>query len=272
MGGMNMQLHYSAALEHYSCSDFDDGRWTRPVYRRGQGPAVIVIHEMPGMHPLVIRFADRIAAAGMTVFLPSLFGTPGRPATTGYGLATMLKTICIAREFSVWASDRSSPIVAWLRALARHAHGECGGRGVGAVGMCFTGGFALAMMTEPSVVAPVLSQPSNPLFGKHKAAKTDSSAEEIRCAKERMERENLSMIGLRFFKDRFVPDARFDFYKREFGQRFEAIEIDPQHAAPAPGGMAHSVLTVNLKDAPGEPTKLAEERVIAFFKERTAAG
>jgi hypothetical protein len=35
--------------------------------------------------------------------------------------------------------------------------------------------------------------------------------------------------------------------------------------------MAHSVLTINLKDAPGEPTKLAEERVIAFLRERTGA-
>jgi hypothetical protein len=83
-----------------------------------------------------------------------------------------------------------------------------------------------------------------------------------------MQKENLSMIGLRFFDDKFVPDARFDFYRREFGRRFEAIEIDPKDAKPAPGGMAHSVLTINLKDEPGEPTKLAEERVIAFFRER----
>lgn len=260
-----------AALANYTAFDFNDGRWRRKVYRRGSGPAVIVIHEMPGLHPLVIRFADRVAAAGMTVFLPSLFGTPGKPVTTGYALGTMVKTICIAREFNVWANDRSSPIVDWLRALARRAHGECGGRGVGAVGMCFTGGFALAMMTEPAVVAPVLSQPSNPILGSGKEHKTDASPAEIRCARERMEKEDLSMIGLRFFKDKFVPYARFDFYKREFGNRFEAIEIDPKDAAPAPGGMAHSVLTINLKDEAGEPTKLAEERVIAFFKERTGA-
>jgi dienelactone hydrolase len=206
----------------------------------------------------------------MTVFLPSLFGTLGRPVTVGYALGTMVKTICIAREFNVWANDRSSPIVDWLRALARKAHGECGGRGVGAVGMCFTGGFALAMMTEPAVVAPVLSQPSNPILGSGKEHKTDASPAEIRCARERMEKEDLSMIGLRFFGDKFVPDARFDTYKREFGSRFEAIELDPKDAAPAPGGMAHSVLTINLKDAAGEPTKVAEERVIAFFKQRTA--
>jgi dienelactone hydrolase len=264
-------MSYEAALANYTSFDFSDGRWTRKVYRRGSGPAVIVIHEMPGLHPLVIRFADRVAAAGMTVFLPSLFGTPGKPVTMGYAIGSMLKGICIAREFNVWANERSSPIVDWLRALARKVHAECGGRGVGAVGMCFTGGYALAMMTEPAVVAPVLSQPSSPILGKDKQKKTDASPAEIRCAKDRMEKEDLSMIGLRFFRDKFVPDDRFDLYKREFGSRFEAIEIDPKHAAPAPGGMAHSVLTINLKETPGEPTKQAEERVIAFFKERTGA-
>jgi len=264
-------MDYEAALSGYTPSAFQSGDWTRTVYRRGEGPAVIIIHEMPGLHPLVIRFADRVAAAGMTVFLPSLFGTPGKPVSIGYAIGTMLKTICIAREFNLWANGRSSPIVEWLRALARSAHAECGGRGVGAAGMCFTGGYALAMMTEPAVVAPVLSQPSNPILGKGKEHKTDASPAEIACAKQRMANEDLSMIGLRFFGDKFVPDGRFEFYKREFGQRFEAIEIDPKHAKPAPGGMAHSVLTLNLRDQPGEPTKLAEERVIAFFKERTGA-
>lgn len=260
-----------AALANYARFAFSDGRWTRPVYRRGSGPGAIVIHEMPGLHPLAIRFADRVAEAGMTVFLPSLFGAPGKPVSMGYAIGTMLKTICIAREFNVWANDRSSPIVDWLRALARTIHSECGGRGVGAVGMCFTGGYALAMMTEPAVVAPVLSQPSNPILGKDKHRKTDASPAEIRCAKDRMEKEDLSMIGLRFLGDKFVPDARFDFYRRAFGPRFEAIELDPKDAAPAPGGMAHSVLTINLKDSPGEPTKAAEERVIAFLKARTGA-
>ena len=143
-------------LENYERFNFKFGRWTRPVYRRGAGPAVIIIHEIPGLHPLVARFADHVAAAGMTVYLPSLFGEPGKPASRGYALGEILKAICVRREFNIWANHRSSPIVDWLRALARKAHADCGGKGVGAVGMCFTGGFALAMMTEPSVVAPVL--------------------------------------------------------------------------------------------------------------------
>ncbi len=131
---------------------------------------MIVIHEVPGLHPLVVDFADRLVAQGMTVFMPSLFGTPGKPATKAYALRTIIGNICIRREFNVWSGGKSSPIVDWLRALARHAHAECGGPGVGAVGMCFTGGFALAMMTEPAVIAPVLSQPSLPIRGGDKGA------------------------------------------------------------------------------------------------------
>jgi dienelactone hydrolase len=261
-------MGYEAALAEYETFDFTYGSWTRPVYRRGSGPAVIVIHEMPGLHPLVIRFADRVAAAGMTVFCPSLFGEPGRPVSMPYAIGTMLGTICVRREFAVWARDRSSPIVDWLRALARRAHGDCGGKGVGAVGMCFTGGFALAMMTEPAMVAPVLSQPSLPMGSKDGAAAIGLSPGEIACARGRFKDEGLSVIGLRFKSDKLVPDARFETYRREFGDRFEAIELDDADAAPAPIA-PHSVLTLHLKE--DGPTKAAEQRVIQFFRERTGA-
>ncbi len=159
-----MSMSSDNALAGFTKFAFDDGRWTRPVYRIGSGPG-------GDRHPRNPRpasrwccnFARDVAAEGMTVFCPSLFGEPGKPVSTGYALGVIAKTLCVRREFNAWAADRSSPIVDWLRALARKVHAECGGKGVGAVGMCFTGGFALAMMTEPSVVAPVLSQPSLPL-------------------------------------------------------------------------------------------------------------
>jgi dienelactone hydrolase len=263
-------MDHAAALSQYERFEFTDGPWTRHVYRRGSGPAVIVIHEIPGLHPLVLRFADRVAAAGMTVFCPSLFGEPGRPVSRGYLVREALLNICIRREFTVWASDRSSPIVDWLRALARHAHATCGGRGVGAVGMCFTGGFALAMMTEPVVVAPAVSQPSLPLAGKSKrrGCSVGASAAEIACARARFEDEDLSLMGLRFKSDKLVPDARFERYRAEFGDRFEAIELEDEDAAPA-RVPAHSVLTLHLKE--DGPTKAAEQRLIAFFRARTGA-
>jgi dienelactone hydrolase len=187
----------------------------------------------------------------------------------------MLKAICIRREFDVWATDRSSPIVDWLKALARQAHQECGGRGVGAVGMCFTGNFALAMMTEPAVVAPVLSQPSLPLGmgpgGTARSAAMGASPAEIACARRRLEDEDLTMLGLRFKGDPFVSAERFEAFQAALGPRFEAIELEPADAEPYRTMAPHSVLTLNLKDDdPDGPTRRTEARVIAFFRERTA--
>jgi len=257
-------------LDGFERFEFDDGRFVRPVYGRGTGPAVIVIHEMPGLHPLVLAFAERLSQAGMSVWCPSLFGEPGRPVSQGYLAAEFLKALCVRREFHIWSTDRSSPIVDWLRALARQAHAECGGKGVGAVGMCFTGGFALAMMTEPAMVAPVLAQPSLPLAAgsKRRASAIGVSPAEIACAKGRFEAEDLSMIGLRFKGDALVGQTRFDRYRAEFGERFEAIELEDADAAPS-AIAPHSTLTLHL--APDGPTKAAEARVIDFFRQRTGA-
>ena len=185
-------------------------------------------------------------------------------------MTTALGVLCMRREFFVWRGDRSSPVVDWLRALSRHAHADCGGKGVGAVGMCFTGNFALAMMTDPSVVAPVLSQPSLPIT-RNKAAREAEiamSPGEVACVRDRMKAEDLTVLGLRFKSDVLVPDARFETYRREFGDRFEAIELEDEDAKPAfiP---PHSVLTLHLKEE--GPSKAAEQRVLQFFRERTGA-
>ncbi|MEI6486885.1 MAG: dienelactone hydrolase family protein [Sphingomonadales bacterium] len=251
-------------LSDYVCTDFTAGPYTRPVYRRGSGPAVIVIHEVPALHTLVIEFADRLAAAGFTVFCPSLFGTPGSVPTKAEAVKQIFLNICIRREFATWRDGKSSPIVDWLRALARQAHAECGGPGVGAIGMCFTGGFALAMMTEPAVIAPVLSQPSLPIRGG--ADGIDATPAEIACARARFEKEDLSLLALRFTSDKLVPDARFRRYEREFPGRVETIELDDAAARPGTGMAPHSVLTIHLPDS--GPGKAAETRVIGFFRQR----
>lgn len=253
------------SLTNYRLSHFTAGPYTRPVYTRGSGPAVIVIHEVPALHTQVIAFADRLAAAGMTVVCPSLFGTPGEEPTKAAAAKQLFLNICIRREFSAWSDGRSSPIVDWLRALAKQVHADCGGPGVGAVGMCFTGGFALAMMTEPSVIAPVLSQPSLPIRGA-KSGSIDATQAEIACARRRFEAEDLSLLALRYRSDKLVPDARFRRYEREFPGRVETIELEDHAARPDTGMAPHSVLTVHLPDA--GPGKAAETRVIAFLRHR----
>jgi dienelactone hydrolase len=148
-------------LPGFTVEPFEHGGDTYPVYRAGAGPAVIVIHEVPGITDKVAAFGTRVADAGFSAVLPSLFGDPGRPASGGYILRSMVHG-CVSREFTNWATRQTSPVTVWLRALARVEHERCGGPGVGAVGMCFTGGFALAMMVDDRLIAPVLSQPSLP--------------------------------------------------------------------------------------------------------------
>ena len=194
----------------------------------------------------------------MTVNMPSVFGEPGRPSSVGYDLGSIFKPVCVRREFNAWSGGRSSPIVNSLRALARHARAACGGTGAGAVGMCFTGGYALAMMTEPAVVAPVLSQPSMPFAT---GTGIDASGQEIACARRRFEEEGLSMTGIRFKSDKLVPEAHFAAYRREFGDQFEAIELEDADAAES-RRPHHSVLTFHLKeDGPSKSGRTARNCV-----------
>src|SRR5919204_3804181 len=194
---------------------------TRRVFRGGSGPAVIVIHEVPGLHPEVIAFGRRVVDAGFTVYMPSLFGTPGKEFGWGYTVRTMPR-VCVAREFASFALDRTSPITVWLRRLADDAHAQCGGPGVGAVGMCFTGGFALGMMVDDTMLAPVLSQPSLPFpVGKRRKASIGISDADLELVKARVA-QGACVLGLRFSADPAVPPERFETLRRELGDAFIA--------------------------------------------------
>lgn len=258
-------------IDGYTQSEFSFEGVKRPVYRRGSGPGVLVMHEIPGIHPSVIDFANRVAEAGFTVVMPELFGTTGRPVTPGYTLAALGRA-CIAREFHVLATHRSSPITDWLRALCRATHDEIGGPGVGAIGMCLTGNFALALMMEPSLLAPVLCQPSLPFpLGAARKRALHVSADELAAAKQKAA-AGCPVLGLRFSEDPMCPGERFETLREEFGDAFEGIEIDSEVSRPSknPSG-PHSVLTEDLIEEDGHPTVAARERVIGFFKQRLAA-
>jgi dienelactone hydrolase len=238
---------------------------TRRVFVAGKGPAVLVMTEMPGISPHVARFARFVRDAGFTVWMPSLFGDPGRPLSTGYAVRSIVKG-CVSREFRAFASNASSPVTRWLRALAAHAHPLCGGRGVGAIGMCFTGNFALSMMLEPAVLAPVLSQPSLPL---HAAAGMHIAPDELRAVKERLDREDLTVLAYRFEGDAFCKAQRFAAYQQALGDRFVAKVLPDSAANPdAPMKNPHSVVTLHLIDRAGEPTRQAVDEILGFFATR----
>jgi dienelactone hydrolase len=177
---------------------------------------------------------------------------------------------CVSREFAAFATGRTSPITGWLRALARAEHARCGGPGVGAVGMCFTGGFALAMMVDDAVVAPVLSQPSLPLpISASRKHDLGVSPEDLTRARQHARDADVCLLGLRFTGDSFVPAERFERLRQEFGDRFVAVEIDSSPANPHGNPRrAHSVLTEHLVDEPGHPTQAALTQVLEFFRTR----
>lgn len=263
-------------LSTFAKAAFGHGGHEHPVYRKGSGPAVVVITEMPGISPQVLGFADRVVDLGCSVALPDLFGTAGREPTAGgtlamtrYTLGSLLH-VCISREFTLFAAGKSSPVVDWLRALARAEHERCGGPGVGAVGMCFTGGFALAMATDPVVLAPVLSQPSLPMgiTRKHRAS-IDCSTAELDTVAGRCAADGLRVIGLRFDGDPFVPPERFQFLRDRLGDGFVAVELKQSDGHPdGPLKKSHSVLTGALIDEPGQPTRAALDQVLELFRSK----
>lgn len=257
------------SIQGYSASEFTHEGVTKTVYRRGQGPGVVVITEVPGIHEGVVAFANTVVEAGFTVVLPDLFGVPMKPVSGGYLASTMLK-LCVSKEFKLLAGHESSPITEWLRALARALHQELGGRGVGAIGMCLTGNFALSMAVEPSLMAPVLSQPALPLpVSTARRSQLAVAPDELETVKRRIKDEGLKVLGLCFTHDGKVPRERFAALKAELKGGFEAIEIDS-----GPGNAhgikkdAHSVLTVDLVRETGHPTEQALQRTLSFLHER----
>ncbi len=260
------------SLSGWDDFELDHDGTRRTVFTRGSGPAVVVIHEIPGITPEVLRFAQRVVDAGFRVYLPHLFGTPGRPFGMGY-VASQLFLACIRREFHVLARNHASPITGWLRAVCRRAFEECGGVGVGAVGMCLTGNFALALMVDERLMAPVLSQPSLPfpVTPSHRRA-LHVSPEELQAVRRRAA-GGCGVLGLRFTRDPLCPPERFERLREELGEAFEAIEIDSSPGNPwGIPRTAHSVLTVDLVDEAGHPTRQALDRVLAFLRERLAPG
>lgn len=238
------------SLDSWTPGDFTADGVTHPTYRRGSGPGVVIVHELPGISPEVVAFADEVVEAGFTVVMPHLFGTPGAPANL-LSFATVVPRVCVNREFNKLAVGTTSPVATWLRALARELHAELGGVGVGALGMCFTGGFALAMMVDHSVAAPVVAQPSLPFpFGKARADDLGLSPADLDVVKARAA-AGCAVLGIKFAQDP-ATGTRFDRLDRELGAAFRRVDLP---------GRGHPTLTA-------QRSQRAVDEVLAFFRER----
>jgi dienelactone hydrolase len=211
---------------------------------------VIVIHEIPGITAAVIAFAEEVVARGFTVVLPSLFGRPEAASTVRESLRS-IAGVCVSREFTLFALQRTSRVATWLQSLARELHAELGGPGVGAVGMCLTGGFALAMLADAPVAAPVVAQPASPApVGKARRADLGLSPADLASVKTKVA-AGCQVLGLRYEGDPAVG-TRFDTLRRELGDNFIAVEFP---------GRQHATLTEHRQQE-------GVDRVLAFLEEK----
>ncbi|WP_123943899.1 MULTISPECIES: dienelactone hydrolase family protein [unclassified Frondihabitans] len=258
-----------STLDGWAVAPFTGGGLTYDCYEKGSGPGVVLIPEVPGITPEVLGLADHLVDEGFTVVVPSPFGEPGRAPTTGYVLGVVAR-LCVAAEFRAFAVGAHRPITDYLRAVAADLAARTPGTGVGVIGMCFTGGFALAAAVDDSVSASVLSQPSVPFpLGKARAKDPGLSPAEFDRVAARASAGEVCALGLRFSGDRAAQAARFATLKNRLGDAFEMIELDSSPGNE--GGFsknAHSVITSEVREAPGNPALAARERVVGFLRER----
>jgi dienelactone hydrolase len=254
----------TSTLNGWVRSPFTDGGATYDCYEKGSGPGVVLIPEVPGMTPEVLGLADRIVTDGFTVVIPSPFGTPGRPATVGYTLR-IISRLCVSAEFRAFATNAHRPITDFFRAVAADLASRTPGSGVGVIGMCFTGGFALATAVDDSVLAAVPSQAAVPFpLGKARQIDPGLSEAELARVEERTKNDGLCLLGLRFSEDATASRGRYAALKERLGNAFEFIELDSSSGnKDGFPKSAHSVLTGEVRE--GNAAWDARERVIAFL-------
>jgi dienelactone hydrolase len=244
-------------IARYRCAPFsatctNGQRISHDVYRHGSGAPVVIIQELPGIGPETLRLADEFVDRGFAVVLPHLFGPLEKTSIGG----NLLRVFCMRREFHLFESNRTSPIVDWLKALCRDikAQGQC--KGVGVIGMCLTGNFAISLMGDDSVLAAVSSQPSMPLV---KASQLHMSAADITAIRQRID-ATAPIHAYRFDGDPMCNAAKFRAIDEAFNDK--GVTRVATHTLP---GKGHSVLTLDFVDQQGHPTRAALDEILAYF-------
>jgi dienelactone hydrolase len=238
-----------ALLDQYQSPwTFSFGGITHAIYSAGVGPEVVVLHEAPGMTDACLKLG-LILAESFRVHLPLLFDEPG--GDSGFlRSARNIVRVCVSREFHAFAANKTSPVVDWLRALCQRLKELSGEEGVGVIGMCLTGGFALALVADDAVLAPVVAQPSLPVI--HRAALGLSPADAAAVRARAAALGTGCVLGLRYADDRIAPRERIDAIRALIGPGLRYVEL---------AGDKHATLTDHC-----HPTALSE--TIAFLSER----
>jgi len=245
--------------------DWEAQDMAHPVLVAGEGPGVILMHELPGFVPEFWRLAHWLVGAGFRVYAPALYdpaGTPHEELVQVHGKVGGMARACVSREIRLFARTGGSPISDWLRTLALEVHEECGGPGVGAIGLCLTGNFAWSVAVEPSVIAAVAGEPALP-FNAAGSVHLDPHD-----AKALTQREGLEIMALRFDGDPSCKAARFAALEDLLGDRLEARVLPDDAKNPLGNPFPHAVLTKDLIAEDGQPTFEAARDVLAFLSYR----
>jgi dienelactone hydrolase len=227
------------------------------IYQRGEGPPIVLIQELPGIGTETLRLADRLIDSGFEVVLPHLFGPLEKTNMVG----NLARVFCMRREFRLFESNKSSPIVDWLKALCADVRASRGVPGVGVIGMCLTGNFAISLMGDDSVLAAVAAQPAMPL---HKQDALHMSEQEVAATKRGIE-QSAPMHAFRFAGDKMCSAEKFNAIVGEFnsdGQERVVLTTLP--------GEGHSVFTLDFVDDEGHPTRQALDSILEYFTSQLA--
>lgn len=229
------------------------------VYFNGSGPPIIIMHELPGLTYESFEFAERLILAGFTTYLPHMFGRLNKKNSI-----LNLTKLCISREFKIFARNETSPVVNWLRSLSNFLQAEYTGKGVGAIGMCITGSFAIPLLINSPVIAPVVSQPAAPIqsagnmLGFHKRSFGISKAD-LEAAKEKIDRNNIQINIYRFKLDKLSPAEKVEAFIKYFGNNHvNYYELDSANPC-------HSVFVHDFNEEPKETQKALDD-LIEYFK------
>ncbi|HEU0235329.1 MAG TPA: dienelactone hydrolase family protein [Candidatus Limnocylindrales bacterium] len=251
----------------YVCERFPAEGMLHDVWSKGSGPPVIVLHELPGVDRRTIALAELVRSAGFRVVVPVLVGSAiDRSSTSDFVVNTV--RICVSREIVAFRQGRTSRVVRWLLALAARESAAVGGGPIGVIGMCLTGGFALAMAVDPSVAVAVASQPSLPFAvgplvrvpgQAHDLGLSDADLREVAA---RRDPATACIVALRYSDDRIAPRARFERLVEELGPGTILVEI------PSRDPTDHPVLTDAAIEGPEHHAWPAFEAALGALRER----
>lgn len=217
---------------------------THDVYVGGDGPPILILQELPGIGPETLELAAKLNASGFRVYLPHMFGTYGKIEL----VKNSARLFCVRKEFNIFAKGKQSPIAGWMRALTQEIKQRESSAGVGVIGMCLTGSFALTLMAEDAVLGGVASQPALPILG---GTQLHMSQQDISAAATGMAAKGPG-LAMRYERDKLASKKLMDALKQAFGDLLETKEYP---------GKDHSLLTLDFHDP-------AYQRVDAYFKAR----